>query len=232
MQRLPQPSNVKVFNQLIKSVVRKNIKSCPKSLEKDLCQTVYAYFLTEAGKKVLSKAETLSFLKKQIYFRVFDALKEIKKPLKNAILESDFLGESEQGSYYDREVDCNTDVAAQYLERESKLELYELMIREVKKLPKVRQADFVCYRWEALSQMCDILKLDPIILVDKIDSPLSTRKIVEIFDRCTHHLERAEKVLYPQVKDPKKLSQNEYKYRRNAIRGFQDLCTRIQGLNS
>lgn len=223
MKRLPQPSNVKDFTKLISSVVKKNIKSCPKALEEDLCNTVYAYFLTEAGQKVLNRSETISFLKKQIYYRVFDALKEIKKPLKTSILESDYLSDPAQGAYYDHEIDHHTDTALQFIERQSTLELCELLIKEVKKLPKVRQSDFVCYQWEALAQMCELLGLDSIMLVEKVQSPLPARQIVKIFDRCTNHVERAELVLYPNVNDPKKLAQKENNYRRNAIRGLEDL---------
>ena len=232
MQRLPQPSNVNEFTKLIKSVVKKNIKSCSKTLEEDLCQTVYAYFLTEPGKKVLSKAKNLSFLKKQIYFRVFDALKEIKKPLKLAILESDYLSNPEQNAYYDLEIDRETDVAEHFIKRRNTLALCDLLIREVKRLPRVRQGDFVCYKWEGLFQMCDLLRLDPIILVDQIKSPLSSRKIVQIFNQYSHHVERAQKVFYPEIVDSNKLIQKENNYRRNAIRGLEDLAEHIQRLES
>ena len=193
---------------------------------------MYAYFLTEPGKKALSKANNLSFLKKQIYFRIFDALKEIKKPLKLAILESEYLNNPEQDVYYDLEIDRGTDVAEQFIDRQNTLELCDLLIREVKRLPKVRQGDFVCYKWEGLSQMCDLLRLDPIILVDKIKSHLSPRQIVQIFNQCPHHIERAQKVFYPEISDSRKLIQKENNYRRNAIRGLEDLAEHIQRLES
>ena len=81
----------------------------------------------------------------------------------------------------------------------------------------------MCYQWEALAQMCELLSIDPIILVEKVQSPLPARQIVKIFDRCTNHIDRAENVLYPNIGDPKKRAQKEASYRRNAIRGLEDL---------
>ena len=221
MKQIPRPNNVKEFNKLIKSVVKSTIKNCSKPLEEDLCQTVHAYFFTESGQKVLDRAETLSFLKTQIHYRTLDAHKEIHKALKDAIIASEYMDADSKYEYYDLVPDQSTSTEEMYLKKKKMLDLSDLFIREVQNLPKVSQSDFICYNWEGLSQICEMLSIDRVILAKNVLSSLNPRQIIKAFDHYDYHVDRAQEVLYPEVSEPIDLVKAEESYRRNAIRDLK-----------
>ena len=224
MNQVPTPVDYNAFTKLIRMMAKKIVYPCPIDLEDDICQDVYAYFLTQKGQESISKAQNISYLKKQIYFRIIDALRLINKPLKCAILEGN-MNIDNGHSYYENLVDTEPSIEEKMIAQESQAAEGLFIIHQLAKIPKVRRNAFICYHWDGLSEICNQNKLSRLDLIKLLSVSLGKKELIKKLDQHDNHIDRVKAVLLPHLHTEPEIIQGIRAYRRSYHRCLQDLKT-------
>ncbi len=200
MSQIPSVDQYEAFINLIRIVTFKSLKHHPEDLIQDICHDVYEYFLRDEGRAYLERAETMSYLKTQIYYRVIDSARKILKPLKTSTLESQMKtnesGDSDMASVYDGVVDAETDIERSYADQDEYRYQAELMMKEIKRLTPTVRSSFVIHYWEELNTMCDQLQINNTHLLESIKTPLALKDL-RLSLQETDQEKRAIQILIP-----------------------------------